>query len=438
VSHRRSRRAQQHADAERGHDHRPEAASLAHPLVPAGAHELLESAAAVEDFVAHVREFGVLAFDTEFIGEESFRPKICLVQAATAQRVALLDPLSGVDPMPIYRLVADPAVLTIVHAGEQDMTAVRQAIGGAAHRLVDTQIAASMVGLPWPSSLGNTIDHFAGIRLQKAHTFTEWDRRPLSKSQLRYAADDVRYLPLVWDRIRERLETLGRMEWAMQESAAQLEGEPAFDPERQMRRASRGEPLRPAVMVLLRELVLLRRELAEQEDQPQRTLLSDGALLELARRKPESLKALREIRYVPIPVIERHGARIVECLQRAKSMPPIRQEFERLLEDGAVKARIDAMWLAFQARCLATDVAPNLVTSRADFTAWLAARIDRERRVARGQPVDPAAAPFADGEWRAACAGRWLDAFVEGRCDLSLRWNPAEGALRTDGPAGGA
>ena len=430
MSHHRSKRAQHHADAERDQEQHSDKPMLEHAMVPKGAYELLESATAVEEFVNHVRQVGVIAFDTEFIGEESFRPKICLVQIATAQRVALLDPLSGVDPMPIYQLVADTSVLTLVHAGEQDLMAVKQAINGNANHLVDTQIAASLIGLPWPSSLGNTIEHFTGFHIDKAHTFTEWDRRPLSKSQLRYAADDVRYLPLVWSRIQEQLVRENRLNWAMQESATQLAGEQVFDPDRQMRRASRGEPLKPAVMTILRELVLLRRELAEAEDQPQRTLLSDGALMELVRRKPDNATALREIRFVPQPVAERHGDRIVQCIRAAKSMPPIRQEFARLLEDTAVRARIDAMWLAFQTRCMATNIAPNLVTSRAEFTSWLAACIQREHDLAKGSVVTDAPLPFATDDWRAESIGRWLSEFIDGRGELALRWDATSGGLR--------
>ncbi len=430
MSHHRSKRAQHHANAERDQEQHSDAPSLDHPMVPKGTYELLESDAAVKEFVRHVRDVGVIAFDTEFIGEETFRPKICLVQIATEQRVALLDPLSGVDPMPIYQLVADTSVLTLVHAGEQDLMAVKQAINGNANHLVDTQIAASLIGLPWPSSLGNTIEHLTGLHIDKAHTFTEWDRRPLSKSQLRYAADDVRYLPLVWSRMKEQLERENRLHWAMQESATQLAGEPAFDPDRQMRRASRGEPLKPAVMTILRELVLLRRELAEAEDQPQRTLLSDGALMELVRRKPDNVSALREVRFVPQQVAERHGQRIVQCIRDAKTMPPIRQEFAGLLEDTAVRARIDAMWLAFQTRCMATNIAPNLVSSRAEFTSWLASRIDREHKLARGVAVESAPLPFPIQDWRAESIGRWLSEFIDGRCELALRWDAASGALR--------
>ena len=130
MSHHRSRRAQHHADAERDQEQHSDKPMLQHAMVPKGTYELLESAEAVEEFVRHVRDVGVIAFDTEFIGEESFRPKICLVQISTAERVALLDPLAGVDPMPIYELVADNSVMTLVHAGEQDLMAVKQAING--------------------------------------------------------------------------------------------------------------------------------------------------------------------------------------------------------------------------------------------------------------------------------------------------------------------
>ena len=95
MSHHRSRRAQHHANAERDQDQHSDKPTFQHAMVPKGNYELLESAEAVAEFIQHVRAMGVIAFDTEFIGEESFRPKICLVQIATAERVALLDPLAG-------------------------------------------------------------------------------------------------------------------------------------------------------------------------------------------------------------------------------------------------------------------------------------------------------------------------------------------------------
>ncbi|NBX24797.1 MAG: hypothetical protein EBQ99_01885 [Planctomycetes bacterium] len=429
MNHRRRQRARHHESAEREHgDSRGPA--IDHPRVPKGEHELLESPEAIRAFAEHARQAGVLAFDTEFIGEESFRPRICLVQVATEQRVALLDPLTGADPRPIYEVVADSSVLTLVHAGEQDIGAVRDVVGGQVSNVVDTQIAVSLLGLPWPSSLGGTLELFTGLRLGKAHTFTEWDRRPLTPSQLHYAADDVRYLPMAWAEIRAALEARSRLDWAMQESASQLSAETEFDPERQMRRASRGEPLRPAATTLLRELVLLRRELAREMDQPQRVVIPDNALMELVRRKPERADAVREIRFLPKHVAARHGERLAACVVAARQMPPTRDETAKLLEDPAVRARIDAIWLALQARCLADDLAPGLLCSRSEFTEWCAMAMLRERRRAKGQEVAEALPLFRPGDWRTPAAGAWLEDFLAGRAGLHIAWDAEQSRLR--------
>lgn len=398
---------------------------LSHALVPAGDPVLLTTPEAIADFAAHARSQPVLAFDTEFIGEESFRPRICLVQMATAERVVLVDPLQGLDMGPVWGLVADPAVLTVVHAGEQDVEAVRTALGRQPASLVDTQVAASLVGLPWPTSLGTLVEHITGHRPAKAHTFTNWDARPLTAAQLRYAADDVRYLPLVWSRLQEQLASSGRLQWALRESEEALQGDAVFDPARQVKRAARGEPLRPAALTLLRELVVLRHDLAREADQPPRALLSDATLVEVAKRRPTTPSLLGAVRGLPKPTLHAHGERILATVERAKALPPTREEHAKLLEDATVRAEIDALWLAAQARCLAMGLAPTLVMSRAAFTDWYAGRIAARRRAARRPDAEPAAPPsplFDAGSWREEAVGAWLEAFVAGREGLELRW----------------
>ncbi|MBM4114209.1 MAG: ribonuclease D, partial [Phycisphaerae bacterium] len=268
-------------------------------MVPSGDPELIVDAKALEEFLAHAREHSAIAFDTEFIGEESFRPRICLVQLATTQRVALVDPFQVKKLDALWELVADRSILTIVHAGDQDVEAVRTAIGRQPERMVDTQVAASLAGFPWPTSLGTMIERLIGHRPAKAHTFTNWDARPLTPAQLRYAADDVRYLPLAWSLLDSALARRGRLEWAMRESAAVLEGDLVFDPTRQVRRAARGEPLRPAALTALRELVLLRHDLARRADLPPRAVIPDTVAIELVKRSPGSRTQLSAIRGLP-------------------------------------------------------------------------------------------------------------------------------------------
>lgn len=418
---------------------------------------MIVDGAGLAHFVEHARTHSVLAFDTEFIGEDSFRPRICLVQLATAERVALVDPFELEQLEPLWELVADPKVLTVVHAGEQDVQAVRLALGRQPERLVDTQIAAAMVGLPWPCSLGSMVEELIGHRPAKAHTFTNWDARPLTPSQLRYAADDVRYLPLAWSELARELAKRNRLDWAMRESAEVLAGDLVFDPARQVKRAARGEPLRPAALTMLREVILTRHALAEQADMPPRALLPDAAALELVKRHPANRAQLMAIRGLPRPVAEQHGDALLAAIERARTLPPTKQDHAKLLEEVTVRAEIDALWLAAQARCLSLELAPGLVMSRSAFSEWFAERIAVRRRNARshrgGQesvmrdgsavsvngdasPVPPAAQAeplFPAGDWRCDALGAWLDRFVEGRDALSLCWRDG---LRdaSDGP----
>lgn len=396
-------------------------------MVPSGDPELIVDAKALEEFLAHAREHSAIAFDTEFIGEESFRPRICLVQLATTQRVALVDPFQVKKLDALWELVADRSILTIVHAGDQDVEAVRTAIGRQPERMVDTQVAASLAGFPWPTSLGTMIERLIGHRPAKAHTFTNWDARPLTPAQLRYAADDVRYLPLAWSLLDSALARRGRLEWAMRESAAVLEGDLVFDPTRQVRRAARGEPLRPAALTALRELVLLRHDLARRADLPPRAVIPDTVAIELVKRSPGSRTQLSAIRGLPRPTLQEYGDEILKRLEASRALPPQRDGRSRLLDDATVRAEIDSLWLVMQAKCLAMGLAPNLIVSRADFTEWCASRIERRRRregdgaAEESKDGDGEARELFDrGDWRRAAVGDWLERFERGEATLHL------------------
>ncbi|HUC83566.1 MAG TPA: ribonuclease D, partial [Candidatus Acidoferrales bacterium] len=164
-----------------------------------------------------LRAAGSFAYDSEFIGELTYLPQLCLIQVATASEVALIDPLAGLDVTAFWELVADPVVEKIVHAGDQDVEPVFRHAGKPPANIFDTQIAAGFVALPYPLALAKLVHEMTGARLGKSLTFTHWDQRPLSNHQLRYAADDVRYLPAVGAELRKRLTANGHLAWAIEE-----------------------------------------------------------------------------------------------------------------------------------------------------------------------------------------------------------------------------
>src|SRR5687767_12025626 len=213
-------RAQSHDTAhDAGHDHEP-APKVTHPLAPKGHAALITTADALRELVERLRGAGSFAYDSEFIGELTYVPKLCLVQVATSQEIALIDPLAsgGIDLTPFWELVCEPSVEKIVHAGQQDVEPVVRLLKREPANIFDTQVAAGFAGLAYPVALSKLVQELTGARLGKGLTFTHWDQRPLSAMQLRYAADDVRYLIAARDELGKRLEPLPHhLEWARRE-----------------------------------------------------------------------------------------------------------------------------------------------------------------------------------------------------------------------------
>lgn len=375
--------------------------------------ELIDTPAALAGFLDHIREEGTFAFDTEFIGEETFVPLICLIQLATTSRIALIDPLamSESEIVPVWDAVCDPGLLTIVHAGGQDIDAAQRRANRQASNVTDTQIAAGLLGMPWPSSLANVVSGMAKIRLAKGHTFTEWDSRPLSKSQLEYAADDVRYLPLLWSLQSQRLDQENRRAWAMSESEQSLRTSEEFNPESQVRRAARGLGLRPRVMTVLRELVVLRYKIAQEKNLPPRTVIGDGPILELARRKYESPKELEEIRGLSHTIASEFGADILKTMSTARMLPVDRDRIWTSPEESAQdRTRIDALWSIITMRSISMGISTALVLTRAELSRWYLSRENGN------SPL------FPKDSWRQEAIGDWLDGFLAGTQTLHLGW----------------
>lgn len=412
MNFRRRKRAMHHAEAHADAAPMPSKV-IDHPFVPQGEPQLIDTVIDLDEFMNHVQAEGTFAYDTEFIGEETFIPKICLVQLATRSRIALVDPLAFTDEAlaRVWNAVADPALVTIVHAGAQDIYAAQRQTNRTALNVIDTQIAAGFLGMPWPTSLANVVQSLAHIRLNKGHTFTEWDSRPLSKSQLSYAADDVRYLPLIWNLQSERLDAGDRKAWALSESVASLHALDEFDPDSQVRRAARGMGLRPRIMTVLRELVILRYSIAQAKDLPPRTVLPDGPMLEIARRKSATPDEMVEIRGFPRQTAAEFGDEIVRVMQMARDFPI---EHDRLWvhpeESAEDRTRIDALWSIITMRAITMGIATALILTRGELSRWYLARDTKPTPL------------FAVDSWRHAAIGQWLDAFLDGRETLSLGW----------------
>jgi ribonuclease D len=365
ARHRQRAHDEAHADEDPGSE-------LAVPdavVAPRGAAELLGNDAAVAELIAHLRQSGSFAYDSEFIGESSYHPFLCLIQVATADRVALIDPLAGCDLMPFWELLCDASVEKIVHAGSQDVEPVVRFTGKGPANVLDTQIAAGFCGLAYPTSLQKLVQETTGVPLQKGLTFTHWDQRPLSGKQLRYAADDVRYLPAVAAEVKRRLERTGHAAAVAAECQALCDpAQYRFDPANAVEKVRGSASLSGPQQAALLQLAVWRDGAAKAADLPARAFLKDEILVDLVRSHPKTPEQLGKIRGLPRPTVERQGTRLIEMIagglaeKSAAPVVPPRPE-----PTVAERFAADALWTAAQALCQGQSIDPAAVTSRQEI-----------------------------------------------------------------------
>jgi len=416
AQHRGAHRARSHesAHAEVTDEAQAQLATSDHALAPKGAAVLISDAEGLSELLNHLRSAGSFAYDSEFIGELTYIPKLCLIQVATTQRVALIDPLAGLDLDEFWELICEASVEKILHAGQQDVEPAIRHRKKRAENLFDTQIGAGFVGMSYPVALAKLVNELTGARLGKGLTFTHWDQRPLSAVQLRYAEDDVRYLPAVRAELGKRLSELGHESFAREESNAL--GDPElyrFNPDVACQRIRGASGLSPVQLAILRELCVMRDAAAREADVPPRAFLRDEVLVDLARSPAKSVEKLSRVRGLPRPIEASHGQAIVEATLKAMSLPVAELPTPKQSEESpSDRFRVDSLWIAAQAIAAGRGIDANLVSSRQEIGELF------RRLMAK---KDVSALPITSG-WRNECVGKPLLELFRGQVRAAIEW----------------
>jgi ribonuclease D len=283
-----------------------------------------------------------LTLDTEFIREETYYPQLCLIQVATDEVIACVDPLAIDDLGPLMEVFYDPAITKVLHAARQDLEIFQNLRGAPPENIFDTQIAATLLGQGDQVGYGNLVKAMLGVELDKAHSRTDWSKRPLSPEQLDYAADDVRYLRDIYKQQRQQLAEMDRLRW-LEEDFAQLSNPAIYEPDTRdaWKRLKGINRLKGVQLAIVRELAQWREELARERNLPKRWILHDDLLVEVARLRPLSEDKLRHIRGLDDKKIARHGKTLLQLVEKAKSLP--KEQWPTLDFRPRLSAEQDAM-----------------------------------------------------------------------------------------------
>ncbi len=328
---------------------------------------LISDQQALRELAARLSQAPAIAIDTEFVRETTYYPKLCLLQVASADTIAGIDCLADLDLSPVLDVLYDPACRWVVHSARQDLEVLWNAAGRLPETLIDTQVAAALVGFTPQISLRDLLAQTLGIELDKTHTRTDWRKRPIAEAPLRYALDDVRHLLAVWAHLEARLAELGRLAW-FEEDAARLVATPPVADARTLWCRLRGiQTLSGAAQRAALALIRWREAEAQRLDRPRRWILSDELVTEIARARPATRAELAAIPEIPKRLAARASGDILAALR--DSSPDDAVETTARLNEPADKSLVKSLQAEVGDRARQLNLHAEVLATKRDLAA---------------------------------------------------------------------
>jgi len=359
------------------------------------------------------KEFGL---DLEFIPERTYYPIICLVQINVQEKVYLVDPIKLQDLNLLWQRVADPSIVKVVHAASQDLSIIFQRSNLIPQNIFDTQIAAGFLGLGHPAGYGKLLSSLFDIILSKTESFTDWQARPLSQSQIDYAIDDALHLLPLYHRIKDELIERKRLEWVIEE--CRLYEQPYYyikESGREFLRVKGAQGLHRRKLAVLQALCLWRDAEAKRKDRPARSVLSDNIMLELARKPPEDLSDIQRIRGVRPDQLQGWGKHIIKVVEEAKLLTetelPHWPAGRAPSKSDVLIADVLYMVLKLGSQDLA--IAPELISTREELQSFVRLGKARLSSASAEKESEESDHPLLNG-WRFDLVGSQLLRILDG------------------------
>ncbi|WP_277052242.1 ribonuclease D [Zestomonas thermotolerans] len=263
-----------------------------------------------------------VALDTEFVRVDTFYPQAGLVQVGDGSRAWLIDPLLIGDWTPLARLLENPAVVKVLHACSEDLEVFARLTGSLPAPLFDTQLAAAYLNLGFSMGYSRLVQELLGIELPKGETRSDWLQRPLSATQLSYAAEDVLHLAEVYKALLPKL-SAEKNAWLLEDGGELLASQRrATPPEEAYKEAKLAWKLSRQQLAVLRALCAWREREARARNQPRNRVLRENSLWPLARFQPDNLNSLARIDDMHPRTVRQDGELILRLIAEAAALPP--------------------------------------------------------------------------------------------------------------------
>jgi len=350
-----------------------------------------------------------LALDTEFLREKTYYPKFCLLQIATPEWVACVDPIALPSLDILFEVLYSPSIVKVFHSCRQDLEIFYQLTGKLPEPIFDTQIAAPLLGFQENPGYAMLVSSLLNVNLNKAHTRADWSKRPLIEAEIQYAADDVIYLCKIYQMMLQKLAELGRGDW-LERDFAELSNPDLYEikPEKAWLKIKGKNKLTGKQLSIVQTLAEWRENAAQSEDRPKSWLLRDEMLFDLAKLQPETVSELANVRGINERSVNRYGAELCQLIMAAKNRAPT-----PLNEKGRPAKKT-------QQQEAVLDILTALVRIRAEENALnpviLATRKDLEELLFNGDNE----CPLLHG-WRFNMAGRELVGLLKGELLLGIQ-----------------
>ncbi len=393
-----------------------------------GQGKLITDPAELQEVVDLIDKAGVFGLDLEFIPERTYYPIICLVQIAVKDKVFLVDPIELKDLQNLWIKVADASITKVLHAAAQDLTIIFQRSGLIPKNIFDTQIAAGFLGLGYPAGYGKLLSALFDLNLSKTESFTDWQARPLSQSQVEYAIDDALHLIPLYERLQEDLSQRERLGWVIEECKF-YEQDSYYIKEsgREFLRVKGAQGLNRRKLAVLQSVCLWREAEAKRIDRPARSVINDNIMLELAKKPPHTVEDIQRIRGIRSDQLAGWGRKVMKVIEEASRIPD--KECPQW-PSGRAPSKADVMiadvlYTVLKIRALDLEIAPELIATRDELQGLV--KIGREQneeseRYRSSSEIEPGA-DQTPGEpdqnaltfgWRRRLAGNELLAVLRG------------------------